>query len=97
MAEHRVALVMGSESDLGVAEKAFPVLDRFGIACDVRVLSAHRSPEAVTISFHGPLGTSFSSTNRQRVMSLPERPRKSRTAGETSSPAFALGGLPPKT
>ena len=47
MAEHRVALVMGSESDLGVAEKAFPVLERFGIACDVRVLSAHRTPEAV--------------------------------------------------
>ena len=47
MAEHRVAIIMGSESDLGVAEKAFGVLERFGLAFDVRVLSAHRSPEAV--------------------------------------------------
>lgn len=47
MPEHRVVIVMGSESDLGVAEKAFPVLERMGIEFDVRVLSAHRSPEAV--------------------------------------------------
>ena len=35
---------MGSDSDLPVVEKAFSVLDSFGVGYDVRVLSAHRTP-----------------------------------------------------
>ena len=40
----KVAFIMGSDSDLPVAEKAFPVLEEFGIPYTVRILSAHRTP-----------------------------------------------------
>jgi 5-(carboxyamino)imidazole ribonucleotide mutase len=42
-----VAIVMGSDSDLPTLEPAVQVLERFGIAHEVRVLSAHRTPEAM--------------------------------------------------
>lgn len=42
---HKVAVVMGSTSDLPVAEKAIDVLREYGIATEVRILSAHRCPE----------------------------------------------------
>lgn len=40
----KVALVMGSESDLPIAEKAINKLSDFGISCEVHVFSAHRTP-----------------------------------------------------
>ncbi len=42
-----VAVVMGSESDLPVAEAAVQELEQFAVPFELRVLSAHRSPEAV--------------------------------------------------
>ena len=42
----RVAVVMGSGSDRPVMEKAAAILDRFGVDYDVRVLSAHKTPDA---------------------------------------------------
>jgi 5-(carboxyamino)imidazole ribonucleotide mutase len=39
-----VAVVMGSDSDLPTMQSAAAVLERFGIAHEVRVLSAHRTP-----------------------------------------------------
>lgn len=42
----KVALVMGSKSDAGVVKGAFKILEQFGVTCDVRVLSAHRTPVA---------------------------------------------------
>lgn len=47
MSEPRVAILMGSISDYDVMSAGLEVLQRFGIAYDVRVLSAHRSPAAV--------------------------------------------------
>lgn len=41
----RVAIVMGSGSDRPVMEKATTMLDRFGIEHDMRVLSAHKTPD----------------------------------------------------
>ena len=41
----RVAVMMGSDSDLAVMRGAADVLAKFDVGCDVRVLSAHRSPE----------------------------------------------------
>jgi 5-(carboxyamino)imidazole ribonucleotide mutase len=46
MAGKKVAVVMGSESDLETMAAAMDQLGRFGISYDVRVLSAHRSPDA---------------------------------------------------
>lgn len=36
---------MGSDSDLPTLEPAVRILERFGVATEVRVLSAHRTPE----------------------------------------------------
>ncbi|NOX36510.1 MAG: 5-(carboxyamino)imidazole ribonucleotide mutase [Calditrichaeota bacterium] len=43
----KVAVIMGSESDRPVVEEALPYLEYFGIEADVRVMSAHRTPDAV--------------------------------------------------
>jgi phosphoribosylaminoimidazole carboxylase PurE protein len=43
----RVAIVMGSKSDLPVMEKAEKELTERGIRSEVRVMSAHRDPETV--------------------------------------------------
>ena len=40
----KVAVVMGSTSDVPVVEKAIAVLQNFGVETEVRVLSAHRCP-----------------------------------------------------
>jgi 5-(carboxyamino)imidazole ribonucleotide mutase len=40
----RVAVVMGSDSDLPTMQPAVAMLERFGVAVEVRVLSAHRTP-----------------------------------------------------
>lgn len=39
-----VGILMGSDSDLPVMEEAFQALDQFGVAYEVHILSAHRSP-----------------------------------------------------
>ena len=41
---NKVAVVMGSKSDLPVVEKAINVLKDYHIQTEVRVLSAHRCP-----------------------------------------------------
>jgi 5-(carboxyamino)imidazole ribonucleotide mutase len=40
-----VAVVMGSSSDRQVMEEATDVVEEFGVICETRVLSAHRTPE----------------------------------------------------
>ncbi len=40
-----VGIVMGSDSDLGVMESASNVLKEFGVAFEITVASAHRSPQ----------------------------------------------------
>jgi 5-(carboxyamino)imidazole ribonucleotide mutase len=42
-----VAIIMGSDSDLPVMVRAVAVLVEFGIAHEVQVLSAHRTPEVL--------------------------------------------------
>jgi 5-(carboxyamino)imidazole ribonucleotide mutase len=41
----KVGIVMGSDSDFPVVEKSLSVLKKFGVDFEVRVLSAHRTPE----------------------------------------------------
>lgn len=41
----RVAIMMGSKSDLEIMQPAAELLGKLGIPCEVRVLSAHRTPE----------------------------------------------------
>ena len=40
-----VAIIMGSSSDLPTMEKAVDILKDFGISYEVKVVSAHRTPE----------------------------------------------------
>jgi 5-(carboxyamino)imidazole ribonucleotide mutase len=40
-----VGIIMGSDSDLGVMQKAFDELKKFDISYEVKILSAHRTPE----------------------------------------------------
>ena len=41
----KVAVIMGSDSDLPVVEKAVDTLRQFDVPCEVHVYSAHRTPE----------------------------------------------------
>jgi phosphoribosylamine--glycine ligase len=47
MSEIAVLILMGSDSDAPVMQGAVEVLRDFGIACEMTVASAHRSPERV--------------------------------------------------
>jgi len=40
----KIGLVMGSDSDLPVVEKAIAVLEQYGVPYEVHVYSAHRTP-----------------------------------------------------
>ncbi len=42
----KAAIVMGSDSDLGVLSAAAAVLEQFSIPFEIKILSAHRTPEA---------------------------------------------------
>ena len=41
----KVGIIMGSDSDLPVVEKAIKTLDEYGVPYEVHVYSAHRTPE----------------------------------------------------
>ncbi|KQV25498.1 5-(carboxyamino)imidazole ribonucleotide mutase [Yonghaparkia sp. Root332] len=45
--EPLIAVVMGSDSDWSVMQSAVEALDEFDIPCEVEVLSAHRTPDAM--------------------------------------------------
>lgn len=40
----KVAIVMGSKSDYSVVQKAESILKEFGVECETRIISAHRTP-----------------------------------------------------
>lgn len=41
----KVGILMGSDSDLAVVEKGLSVFKKFGVEYEVRVMSAHRTPD----------------------------------------------------
>jgi phosphoribosylaminoimidazole carboxylase PurE protein len=45
---HKILILIGSESDRGIFEKALPTFDYFGFEVDLVVSSAHRNPERTT-------------------------------------------------
>jgi len=48
MADARVGIIMGSQSDWSVMRSAEETLESLGIVSDVRIISAHRTPERLT-------------------------------------------------
>ncbi len=51
-----VAVVMGSSSDLKVMQEAVEILDTFGVPHEVRVVSAHRTPDDMLAYGHAAAG-----------------------------------------
>src|SRR3954471_20317158 len=47
MANALVGVIMGSDSDLAVMQAAIDVLTEFGVAHEVRIVSAHRTPDVM--------------------------------------------------
>ena len=43
----QVGIIIGSKSDLPVMQKAIDILKEFGIGTDVKIVSAHRTPEVM--------------------------------------------------
>jgi 5-(carboxyamino)imidazole ribonucleotide mutase len=46
--EPQIGILMGSDSDLEVMEEAAKVCEEFGVAYDIHVFSAHRTPDETT-------------------------------------------------
>lgn len=51
-----VGIVMGSDSDVDVMQGAVDALAEFGVGCEVRVISAHRAPDALVEWARGAAG-----------------------------------------
>ena len=62
----KVAVIMGSDSDLPVVKKAIDKLKAFGIPVEAHVMSAHRTPAAAA-EFSALLAA-------LREMSVPDEP-----------------------
>ncbi|MFA9424636.1 MAG: 5-(carboxyamino)imidazole ribonucleotide mutase, partial [Sedimentibacter sp.] len=41
----KVAIIMGSDSDFPIVEKGYNILKQFGVEVDIKVISAHRTPD----------------------------------------------------
>jgi phosphoribosylaminoimidazole carboxylase PurE protein len=51
MPSAKVSIVMGSKNDLPVMDDTRKILDEFGVPCETRILSAHRTPEEAALYF----------------------------------------------
>ncbi len=56
---NKVAILMGSQSDMEIMSKAEKVLTENGVSCDVFVASAHRNPEKVHEIVKNPIYSVF--------------------------------------
>jgi 5-(carboxyamino)imidazole ribonucleotide mutase len=45
MTKPMVGIIMGSDSDLGVMREVAKTLDEFGVSYEMRIISAHRTPD----------------------------------------------------
>lgn len=55
----KVAIIMGSDSDLPAVRPAIDTLREYGVPCEAHVMSAHRSPEAVRSFASAARGSGF--------------------------------------
>ena len=56
----KVAVIMGSDSDLPTMNEAVKVLTEYGVSCEVKTLSAHRSPDDTAKFARSARGRGFS-------------------------------------
>ena len=67
----KVAVVMGSTSDLPVMEEAVAILKEFGIVVDVDIVSAHRTPDKLfdfRVFFVGDVHSSYMRVNDSNII-----------------------------
>ena len=68
----KVGIIMGSDSDLPIAEKVADKLTEYGIPYEAHVYSAHRTPEEATAfaknAKANDFGCSFRSQARRRTL-----------------------------
>ena len=43
----KIAIVLGSDSDIKIAEKSIEVLKKINVEFEINIISAHRTPEKV--------------------------------------------------
>ncbi len=55
----QVAIVMGSDSDWPLLQETVKTLTEFGVGCEVRVMSAHRTPDLAAAYAQGAAGHGF--------------------------------------
>lgn len=55
----KVAIIMGSDSDLAVVKKAMDTLAGFGVPYEAHIFSAHRTPEAAACFSRSARGNGF--------------------------------------
>ena len=55
----KVAIIMGSDSDLAVVKKAMDTLAGFGVPYETHIFSAHRTPEAAACFSRSARGNGF--------------------------------------
>ena len=67
MSKARVAIIMGSKNDWETMRPAEETLEKLGIAADVRVISAHRTPERLTKFLAGAEGRASRSSSAARA------------------------------
>ena len=45
MSRTKIAICMGSQSDWQTMKESVAILDSLDVACDIRIISAHRTPD----------------------------------------------------
>jgi|GEM_PF-2496466 len=68
----KVAIVMGSDSDLPIVKKAAQVLKDFGVPTELRVLSAHRCAAEVSEFARNAEKNALSLPPQAKPLTLPE-------------------------
>ena len=48
MSATKIAICMGSQSDWPTMKEAAAILDSLDVPCDIRIISAHRTPDRLT-------------------------------------------------
>lgn len=56
MTQPIIGIIMGSDSDLPTMQGAIAVCEEFGVACEVAIVSAHRTPERMVDYAQSALG-----------------------------------------
>lgn len=73
----KIGIVMGSDSDLPVVEKAMATLEKFGVPFEAHVYSAHRTPVEASEFAKGARANGFVPSLRQqerrRIWQVPWR------------------------